>query len=238
MSITFILLEAILLLNIAEREIYMNKHARIVGVLFLLSTCTYLIGSGMIDPVLERSDFLTNMHLDETKVFLGVFLELINAITVVGIAMFLYPILKQHNEAFTMGYLGSRIIESVLLIISATVPLVLIVLKNYMSTTNAEVGSLVVTGNLLVEAYYLFFQMAMLVLSLGSLLLCVILYRFKLVPAFLSIIGMIGYVALLLSSCLEIVNQPIGPVLYIPGAIFELVFPIWLIVKGFRLPKN
>jgi hypothetical protein len=31
---------------------------------------------------------------------------------------------------------------------------------------------------------------------------------------------------LLASSCLAIAGQDIGPVLYIPGAIFEIIFPI------------
>jgi hypothetical protein len=90
-------------------------------------------------------------------------------------------------------------------------------------------------GNLAVEAHFMFFEMAMIVLSLGSLLFCYSLYRLKLVPRFLTVIGFIGYVALLVSSCLSIAGHDIGPVLYIPGAIFEIIFPIWLMVKGFNL---
>jgi hypothetical protein len=70
------------------------------------------------------------------------------------------------------------------------------------------------------------FEMAMIVLSTGSLLFCYVLYLSKLVPRFLSVIGFIGYASLLASSCLAIAGQDIGPVLYIPGAIFEIIFPI------------
>jgi hypothetical protein len=70
------------------------------------------------------------------------------------------------------------------------------------------------------------FEMAMIVLSTGSLLFCYVLYLSKLVPQFLSVIGFIGYASLLASSCLAIAGQDIGPVLYIPGAIFEIIFPI------------
>ncbi|CAM3848797.1 MULTISPECIES: DUF4386 domain-containing protein [Paenibacillus] len=90
-------------------------------------------------------------------------------------------------------------------------------------------------GNVLLEAHSMLFQIAMIVLSLGSLLLCDVLYRSRLVPRFLSVIGFIGYAALLASSCLAIIGQDIGPVLYVPGAIFEVMFPIWIMVKGFRL---
>ncbi|WP_448766673.1 DUF4386 domain-containing protein, partial [Acinetobacter sp. AGC35] len=90
-------------------------------------------------------------------------------------------------------------------------------------------------GDLAVEAHYLLFDMGMLVLSLGSLLFCSILYRSRLVPRLLSIIGLIGYTGLLASSSLSIAGLDVGEVLYIPGAIFEIALPVWLMVKGFNL---
>ncbi|MGZ9583049.1 DUF4386 domain-containing protein [Paenibacillus marinisediminis] len=217
----------------------MNKIARVAGVLFLVSTGAYLIGNGLLDPVLNRPDFLSNLYLDRTNVVWGLFLELINAMAVVGIAILLYPILKKHNEAFALGYFGSRVMESVLLIISVIGPLVLITLsKNYISAGTAKGSYFEVIGNLLLEAHFVLFQMAMIVLSLGSLLLCHILYRTSLVPRFLAVIGFIGYAALLASGCLVLLGREIGPILYAPGAVFEIVFPVWIIVKGFNLRKG
>jgi len=217
----------------------MNKIARVIGVLFLVSTGAYMIGSGLLDPVLNRPDFLANLFPDRTNVVTGSFLELINAMAVAGIAMLMYPILKKHNEAFALGYFGSRIMESVLLIISAIGPLVLIALsKNYISVGTPKGSYFQTIGNLLLEAHSVLFQMAMIVLSLGSLLLCNVLYRSRFVPRFLSVIGFIGYAALLVSGCLVILGEEIGPVLYVPGAIFEIVFPVWIIVKGFNLRKE
>ncbi|WP_433709048.1 DUF4386 family protein [Paenibacillus illinoisensis] len=75
----------------------------------------------------------------------------------------------------------------------------------------------------------------MIVLSIGSLLFCYVLYQSKLVPRILSMIGFVGYIGLLTSSCLSIVGVNVGAVLYIPGTIFEIVLPIWLIVKGLNM---
>ncbi|WP_410511893.1 DUF4386 domain-containing protein [Paenibacillus sp. BR2-3] len=214
----------------------MNKIERVAGALFLVATGSFLIGSGLLDPILHRSDFLASLYPDRTNVVAGVFLELINAMAVVGIAMLLYPILKKHNEAFAWGYVSSRIIESVLLIVSLIGPLVLITLSENYIAAGASGGSYFQTiANLVVEAHFKLFEMAMIVLSLGSLLFCYILYRSKWVPRFMSVIGFIGYAALLASSCLAIAGQDMGPVLYIPGAIFEIILPIWLMVKGFNL---
>ncbi|MNI00271.1 hypothetical protein D3C87_652160 [compost metagenome] len=214
----------------------MKKKARVAGALFLVSTVAYLIGSGMMDPILHRTDLLASMYPDRTNVFAGLFLELINAIAVVGIAMLLYPILKKQNEAFALGYFGSRVMESALLIMSLIGPLVLIALsKPSISTGTTGDSYLQTIGNLVVETHFMLFKVAMIVLSVGSLLFCYILYRSRWVPRLLSVIGFIGYTGLLASSCLSIAGLDLGTVFYIPGAIFEIVLPVWLMVKGFNL---
>lgn len=212
----------------------MSNFARVAGVLFLVSTGTYLIGNGLLGGVLQRPDFLANLYMDRTNVITGVLLELINAVAVVGIAMMLYPILKKHDEPFALGYFGSRIIESVLLIISAAAPVLLITLSKFISAGTATSPLYEALGDVVIEAYTLSFQLAMVVLSLGSILLCKVLYRSKLVPRWLSITGFIGYTALLVSSCLAVAGIGTLSVLYIPGAVFELVFPIWILIKGFK----
>jgi len=217
----------------------MDKFPRVAGALFLVSTGAYLFGNGLLDPILSRADFLANLYPDRTTVFSGTLLELINAMAVAAIAMLLFPILKKHNEAFALGYFGSRIMESALLTISTVIPLVLITLgENYISAGAAQHSFYEMTGKLLLEAHALLFQMSMIVLSLGSLLLCHVLYRSRLVPRFLSIIGFIGYLALLANSCLAILGREIGSVLYVPGAIFEIMFPVWIIVKGFNFQRR
>jgi len=211
----------------------MNKMARVAGVLFLVSSSAYMIGSSLLDQVLNRPDFLANLYSDRANVFSGTLLELVNAIAVVAIAMLLYPILKKHNEAFALGYFGSRVVESALLFLSAAIPLVLVKLSDsYATAGTAEHSFFNTLGSLLLEVHDVLFQVAMIVLGIGSLLLCQVLYRSRLVPRWLSVIGFIGYAALLASSCLAILGQDTGSVLFVPGAIFEVVFPIWIIVKG------
>ncbi|QUL54341.1 DUF4386 domain-containing protein [Paenibacillus tritici] len=214
----------------------MNRNARVAGVLFLVSTGAYMIGSGLLNPILQEPEFLAGIFVDRTRVTAGLLLEWINAIAVVGIAMLLYPVLKKYNEAFATGYLSSRILESALLMISLIAPIVLITLsEDYASAEASGHSHLQSIADLAVEAHFMLFQLAMIVLSLGSLLLCYVLYRSELVPRWLSVIGFIGYAGLLTSSCLAISGHDTGSILYIPGAIFEIVLPLWLLVKGFNL---
>lgn len=214
----------------------MNRNARVAGVLFLVSTGAYLLGSGLLNPLMQEPEFLAGLFADRTKAAAGLLLELINAIAVVGIAMLLYPVLQKYNGALAAGYLSSRIIESALLMISLVVPILLISLsEDYASAAASDYSNLQRIAEVAVEAHLMLFQLAMIVLGLGSLLLCYVLYRSELVPRWLSVIGFIGYIGLLTSSGLTICGRDTGAILYMPGAIFEIVLPLWLLVKGFNL---
>jgi Domain of unknown function (DUF4386) len=81
------------------------------------------------------------------------------------------------------------------------------------------------------------FQVAMIALGLGSMPFCYLLYKTKLIPRYISVLGLIGYATLLTAALLEVFGYSTGLVLYLPGALFEIVFPVWLIVKGFNLSR-
>jgi len=50
----------------------------------------------------------------------------------------------------------------------------------------------------------------------------------------LSVFGIIGYISLLLHVVLNIIGYEIGMILFAPGAVFEIIFPLNLIINGFN----
>jgi len=208
----------------------MTGNARAAGALFLLSTVSYLIGSGLLTAILNRPEFPALPDSERMQALAGLFLEFVNAAAVIGIAIFLYPVLKKHRDSIAIGYLSSRIVEAVLLLASMIGPLALLGLGE--EGIAGGDSSLRTIGNLAIEGKEMAFQLAMLVLGLGSLLMCFSFYRTKQIPRSLSLLGIIGYVALLASSCLKMAGADPGMLLFIPGGLFELALPIWLIVKG------
>ncbi len=209
--------------------------ARIVGVLFLTATVTYILGSGLIESILNAPDYLMNVFQNESRVVIGVLLEFIDAAAVVVIGVLLFPVLKKHNEAIAIGYVGARIIECILLIVAGVSLLLLIPLsQGYVQAGASNAAYFQISGTLFMAESGLAFQVAMIALGLGSLPFCYLLYRSKLVPRAISVLGLIGYAALIASGSSEIFGYSIGMVLFLPGALFEIAFPIWLIVKGFN----
>lgn len=215
-----------------------RRSAVIVGVLFLIATAAYISGNAMIESMMSAPDNLKDVYSMKDQVILGVLLELINSVAVVGIAIVLFPILKQHNEKIALGYVAFRVIEAVLLIVGTIGPLLLVRLSQEYIQAGAPAHSYFHTiGALAAEGSFLAFQLAMIVLGLYSLLFCTLLYRSKLIPRFLSVLGLIGYASLSASAIVELMGHS-GMVLYTPGALFEIMMPLWLIVKGFNSSRT
>jgi hypothetical protein len=83
-----------------------KKTARIVGVLFLTAMVTSLLGGLWLESILAAPDYLISVSANETQVIIGVLLELINGIAVVGIAVMMFPVFKKHDEALALGYVA------------------------------------------------------------------------------------------------------------------------------------
>ena len=203
-----------------------RKTAILVGVLFLIQTASYLAGDTLVRSAVETGAAVS----DTSEIRAGVFLQFINVSAVLGIGVLMFSILKRFHEAIALGYTATKIVEAALLLGSALSALLVLPISHTVTDgTQGLVG-------LSMEAYDLAFQLAMIALGAGSLLFMYGLFRFRLVPAVLPLLGAVGYVGLFLSGWLTIAGWEMATVLYVPGAVFELALPIWLIVKGFSDP--
>ena len=56
---------------------------------------------------------------------IGILLELIVVLTIVGIPVMLFPILKKQNEALALGFLGFRFVEAIsAIVVSISQPII------------------------------------------------------------------------------------------------------------------
>ena len=216
-----------------------KKNAIIIGALFILTSIAGLIESNLSVPILQGS--LNNVYPNESLVKIGALLILVMSIGIVGIAIAIFPVLKKHNETIAITYLSFRIIECVFLIVGAGVLLLFITLsKSYIATGIPTTSYFQTISDIAITVRYSAFQIAMAILGLGSMMVCYLLYRSKLIPKWLAAWGFIGYAFLLASALLDILGiidtvHGSGNMMYIPGGIFEIiVFPLWLFVKGFN----
>ena len=225
------------MLNHIEKGENMNsnrKTAIIVGVLFITATVAYSLGVIFLDPILGGSDYLTKASENENQVILGAFLVLIDSVAVAGIGIMIYPILKKHNEALALGYAGARIAEGVLFIVNVIFILTLLTLSQEFVKAGAP-DAYQTLGTVLLSAgdrAFLFgFGIAF---TLSALMLNSLLYQTKLIPRWLSGWGFVGAVLIWAYYLLQFFTNNQVEILFIPIAVQEMVFAVWLIIKGFN----
>ncbi len=196
----------------------MNIQLRITAVLFLVTTASFLTANSLLEPALASVAAFETM---KNQVLIAAFLEIINSIGVSLIGVLLFAALRQHSLVVATAYLGFRLLEGVLLAVGTMAVLLLL---NISSNPDALAVARV--------WHDLSFSIAMIFLGVGSIMLCYVLLIAKLVPVWLAILGFLGYFFLCLSVILELIGLPSSNILFLPGAAFEIVFPIWLLVKG------
>jgi hypothetical protein len=214
--------------------------ARVIGILFIIATVAFSISVVLLLPVLSAPDYLISISSNEQRVAVGTLLELVNHIAVVGIAVVSYPILKQFSERVAIGYVAVRSIESVLFAIGT---MHLITLANISQTFVSAgeppssyfhtLGEVLLAGHNWDNAALLFIAF-----GVGAILLNYLLYRTKLVPRWLSGWGLIAAVMIvvarvMLISGFELSSSTVA-MMDIPIMLQEMVFAVWLIVKGFN----
>jgi len=219
-----------------------RKNARWAGVFYIFATVAPIatiyfvgfLGGGVTgEPI---SNYLSQVSTNETNVIIGTLIEWIWALAVVGIAVTLLPILKLHNEALALGFSGLRFIESITTIIHAIMLLSVLTLSRGFIEAGAPEGSYFQTlGNVLLAIReWAFIIGSGLVWSLSAIILNYILYRSKLVPLWLSGWGLIGGVLSFANYLPKLFGLASIDMLFFPIAVQEMVFAVWLIVKGFN----
>ena len=215
-----------------------RKTAIIVGVLFIIATAASFSSSVFLGA-LDASNYLTSISANENQVLIGMVLELIAAVSAFGTAVMLFPVLKKTIESLALGYVALRLIENIFYIVGAlSIPIMLTLGQGYVAAaSNASYYQLL--GTLLLALHDWSIWMGTLIFfGLGSLTLNYLLYQSKLVPRFLSVWGLIGAALAFLFGLLSLFILTPGfnifTILAIPIAVQEMVFAVWLIVKGFN----
>ncbi len=215
-----------------------RKTAIIVGVLFIIATLAGVLSGVISGPILDAPDDLLNVSANENPIIIAGLFMLIMGFAVAGIGIVMYPILKKHNEALALGYVGFRLIEGVLFIVYVVGLLSLLTLSQEFVKAGAPDASHFQTlGTLLQEESYWAYHMGTISFGLAAPMFYYLLYQSKLIPRFLSVWGLIGVLPWLAVSLLIMfgsLTESLEIFFYLPIAVNEMVLAVWLIVKGFN----
>ena len=202
-----------------------QKNVRWIGGLFLAAMVLYGVGNTLISS--------SSMTSDSLRLGLGILLSFGNSVAVVVLAVMIYPYLETYNKQIALGYLCTRLMESLLLAVGMVSLVSVVGLQQ--SHPNEDAAQVIVMA--VQKSNFWAYQLAMLTLGVGSIGFCYTLWKLKWVPAFLAIWGLVGYLGLALGAISELFGYPIGLIMSLPGGLFEVAFGIWLCLKGLSFDR-
>lgn len=209
-----------------------RKIALAAGVLYLLTFVS--IPTLSIYGSVKSANYILGAGPDTSAVIGGI-LEIIVALAGIGTAVVLFPILKKQNESLALGLVAARVLESGTIFVGVAFLLSIVSLRQ----AGAGADSLVASRALVALYDRIFLLGQSFMPAICDLLLGFLLYRSRLVPRVLSLIGIVGGPVLLagyFAVMFGVVGQhdPFPGLSAIPVALFEFSLGVWLIVKGFN----
>ncbi|MBN1200665.1 MAG: DUF4386 domain-containing protein [Anaerolineae bacterium] len=218
-----------------------KKTARMVGVLFIIGTAAGVLSVVMSSPLLDASDYLTEISENDTQMITGALCVLIMGLSLAMVPIVAFPVLKQQNEALALGYIVFRgALETVIYLVMVISWLVLVpISQEYVQAGASDVSNFQALGTLLVETEENAAVLMSIIFPLGALIFYYLLYRSKLIPRWLSGWGLIAVVLFIAAALLDMFDvieteSTTSTLLDMPMAFQEMVMAVWLIVKGFN----
>jgi hypothetical protein len=211
----------------------LKRLARIAGVFYLL-TFVSIPAPFFLYAAVRAPNFIVGAGPD-TPVFVGAILEIIVALSGIGTAVALYPVVKRQGQARALGFVAARTLEAAGLTAGVVTLLSIVTLRQ------AGVGAAgLVTGQALAAQYsWMFHVSGSFIPIVSAVLLGSLLYQSRLVPRALPVLGFIGAALLLavwfavLFGLIGAVSAPVG-VAALTIAAWEFSLGIYLTFWGFK----
>ena len=218
-----------------------RKNEILVGVLFMLTAAAAIIGLALYQPILIDANYIVKGSTNETQVIWGAFCELILAFSVIGTSIMMYPILNKENESMAIGYVCFRLLEATIIIIGIISMLSVVTLnQEFAQAAVPNTSSFLTAGKLLVTVHnWTFLFGPNLAVGPGTLMMSYILYKSKLVPRFIYVLGLVGGPLIFISVVLVMFGvfpqiSLLSALLATPVFTYEITLAVRLIVKGFN----
>lgn len=209
-----------------------RKIAAIVGGLYLLTFVT------SIPALALKRSFLDGAGVG-AELYWAVLLELVLAAACLGTAVAFYAVGRRHNPVLALGFVVSRTVEAVAVLLGV---IALLSLGTLRGTHHLE-GAKAVDVALVALHDWAFLVGPGLLPAVNALLFGTLLLRLRLVPRIIPIVGLIGAPLLLCSAVGTLfgVNDQVSPLAglaALPIALWEFSVGAWLLLRGFAETKE
>src|SRR5665811_234714 len=215
-----------------------RKTALVAGIFYLI-TFVSIPTLGLYSSV-KGKDFILSSGAD-TGALWGCFLEVIVGLAGIDTAVTLFPVVKRQNEGMALGFAASRTLEAAMIFTGVASLLSLVTLRQDLGTaTGANAASLITIGASHIATYNWAFTLGQsLMPGINALLLGTLMYRSRLVPRVIPVIGLIGaplHITAVVLTMFGVIDRigSVAAIAALPIAVWEFSLGVYLIVKGFK----
>jgi hypothetical protein len=216
-----------------------RKTSLIFGLFFAGTFIFSIPALFFYDPVLHDAGYVLGGGFD-TRISAGALFEILLAICNIATAIVIFPVARRVKETVALGYVASRIVESVI-ILAGVISLMSIVTLRAGFEPGGNTDALTMAGRSLLAFHdWTFLLGPQFCSGFGNgLLLGYLMYRSGLVPRRMALLGLVGGPLAFLGGVLVLfdVLKPMSAGLFALTAleiVWELSITIYALVKGFR----
>ncbi len=211
----------------------LRKTALVAGVIYLI-TFISIPTLSLYGPVRNDPNYILGPGPD-TAILIGAVLEVIVALACIGTAVVLYPVVKRQHEGVALGFVGARVLEAATIFAGVVSLLTVVTLRQ----SGAGADALVAGQALVAFNNWTFLLGQSFLPVVNALLLGSLLYRSRLVPRIIPLVGLIGAPLLLISDVGVLFGfwpqvSVVTATGALPIAVWEFSLGIYLVVKGFK----
>src|SRR6266436_9106073 len=169
-----------------------RKTALVAGIFYLI-TFISIPTLALYGPIKNHRDWILGSG-SHTAVLVGALLEVIVALAGIGTAVTLYPVVKRQNEGVALGFVAARLLEAAVFFTGVLSLLSLVTLRHDLAgAAGANAAALVTTGASHVAVYNWTMLLGQTLMPcINALLLGTLMYRSRLVPRIIPVLGLIG----------------------------------------------
>jgi len=220
----------------------LRRAALLAGVFFVITYLTSIAAKFYFyAPLSAQDNYVLGAGPDDLLRW-GALNEVVLVAANIATAVVLFPVLKRQSEVLALGFVTARVMESVFISVGVLSVLTIVTLRQDLSgAVGADGAALATVGTALVTLWEWTFNLGPgITVGLGNgLILGYLMYRSRLVPRGLALLGIVGGSLIVLSGgavLMGVIDAGSAWQLAASGPefVWELSLAIYLIVKGFK----
>ena len=219
-----------------------TRKAALYAGLFYIGTFVFSIPAlALYDGVVNDPNFVLGAGSDQ-GVLWGGLIEILTALTGIGTAVALYPVIKRYGPGRAAGFVASRTLEAATIFAGVLAVLSVYTLRQDLAGATDAVALTTSAAGLVAVKDWSFLLGPGIMASVNALCFATIMYQSRLVPRWIPTLGLIGAPLLFASSTATLFGawdqvSSAGLLMTLPIATWEFSVGVYMLVKGFRTPE-